>query len=194
VAQTIVDCRMGLPDRWGSWLPGDAVAQLRDVVDPLADAGEARLNLEEAVLWCDERYAQEEGLIGLAVWVPDAATGVASGVLATVVVKVPPGPEPAAVLLEQARRPPRERGMKVLSYNKVGGTVNAGPLVLELLTIANKAKREVIAQAIWTIVPPGADSAVVLNASTGDLPLLGLLVAQGDIISQSVEVDLGPAA
>ena len=138
VPQTIVDCRIGLPDRWRSRAPGSAAEQLRSVVDPLVDDDVARASLEAAVLWYDENYAQD-GLFTLAVWVPDARSGLVAGALVAVLAAVPPGPDPVADLVKHVSRPPRERDRKVLHYDKSRGAVNAGPLVLELLTSATKS-------------------------------------------------------
>jgi len=190
--RNLVDCRVTLPEHWTSWPPGDAATRLRDVVDPLVDGEEARETLESAVLWCDE-HNEQDGLFTLGLWIPDPATGVPAGVLTGVLAAVPPGPDPAGTLLAMARRPPRGHGMKVLHYDKSLSRVNAGPAVLELATIATKATREIVAHAIWTIVPPGSDSAVVLTVRTSDLALTQSLVAQSTLIAQSVEVDLGPS-
>jgi len=178
-------------DRWTSWPPGEASARLRAVVDPFVDGDEAREALDSAVTWCDEHNAQD-GLFTLGLWVPDPRTGVAAGVLTGVLASVPPGPDPADALFASARRPPRGHGLKVLHYDKSLSRVAAGPAILELATIATKCTREIVAHAIWTIVPPGSDSAVVLTVRTTDLPLTESLVAQSALIAQSIEVDLGP--
>lgn len=181
-----------LPEHWASWPPGDAAPRMREVIDPLVTTDAAREALESAVLWCDHHNAQD-GLFTLGLWVPDPGTGVPAGVLTGVLATVPPGPDPAGTLFASARRPPRGHGLKVLHYDKSLSRVTAGPAVLELATIATRSTREIVAHAIWTIVPPGSDSAVVLTVRTSDLALTESLVAQSTLIAQSIEVDLEPA-
>lgn len=190
-ARPVLDCRIAVPEDWTSWPPGEAEQRMREVVDPHVTTEAARAALESAVLWIDQHNAQD-GLFTLGLWVPDPATGVPAGVLTGVLADVVPGPDPAAALFASARRPPRGHGLKVLHYDKSLSRVTAGPAVLELATIATKPTREIVAHAIWTIVPPGSDSAIVLTVRTSDLPLTESLVAQSVLIAQSIEVDLGP--
>ncbi len=179
------------PPQWGP-MPTDA--EPRDQVLQVMHETAARLTTDaEAAERCAELMVAaqpgyvDQGLIGLAAWVPDPVAGIPQGVL-LVDVWAADGSTPAD-LAARAAVASLPEGTVVVDRSITETTLAAGPAVAITATGHDAGgSTELIAH--WVVFPPGCLVVFSLRFSTGALHLAEEFLEQAALIAASLSVEL----
>ena len=143
-----------------------------------------------------DRLAQETaGTWSLGVWLPDASTGEAAATLLVQTV-APDGPHRMTPdqLLAWTDRRPRIPGHKVLDVAAEPGEVDAGPVVIQVLTSVPRRSGRITAQVSWFVLPPGTEEMVLCRFDADHPALVDALIPQTAYVADSLVVHLEPQA
>ena len=179
------------PPQWGSMPtvaePRDEVlAAIRGTAETLTTDAEAAERCAELMTRALPGYV-DQGLIGLAVWVPDPVAGVPEGVMLVEVWNA--DGSTASDLAERAAAAPLAPGTVVLDRSITETTLEAGPAVAVTATGHDEGGTTELT-VHWAVFPPDCLVVFSLRFSTGALHLTEEFLEQAAVIAASLSVEL----
>lgn len=179
----------GTTPTWGTWTPSLGASQASEVAAEVAASDLGRTCVAEAIRDYDREIDRVDGLVGAAVWVPQADPGMPMAVMVAGSVRGDTEMPAVDEYADELRRPARRRGVKVLDRTVERVDLPVGPAVVETEITASRTSRRVVCGVAWTVFPNGYLDTVQMHFRTSFPDVLDALRGESELMVGSLQIE-----
>ena len=179
----------GTTPTWGTWTPSLGRSQASEVAAEVAASDLGRTCVAEAIRDYDREIDRVDGLVGAAVWVPQADPGMPMAVMVAGSVRGDTEMPTVDEYADELRRSARRRGVKVLDRTVERVDLPVGPAVVETEITASRTSRRVVCGVAWTVFPNGYLDTVQMHFRTSFPDVLDALRGESELMVGSLQIE-----